>query len=250
MNDRTKGFNNYWGQGDYGTVFTENDSYGYMSRQKGLPKKTMMASFLDPRTKDMATMDELDIVPLVALIRGEMLRSEKELQEISNHCAPLLPVGLPSMLPRSDDPLPFFDKLRRSSAVRLPPPVDPDFAIIQRVNVELENYQLSTPSTHIMEQNADDSWYCTNPLLWWKAHQVHFPILSRLARGILCIPATSAPSERVFSMAELTISKLRASLSSDHASSMIFLHDVWDIAEEFQNKKAKLSGEKQPNIVF
>lgn len=34
LNDRTKGFNNYWGRGDCGTVFTENDSYGYMSRQK------------------------------------------------------------------------------------------------------------------------------------------------------------------------------------------------------------------------
>ena len=40
LNDRTKGFNNYWGTGDGGTVFTENDSYGNMQRQKGLPKKT------------------------------------------------------------------------------------------------------------------------------------------------------------------------------------------------------------------
>ena len=172
------------------------------------------------------------------------------LHEISNERTPLLSQGLPSTSSGLDDLLPFFDKLRRSTAVRLPQPVDPDFAILQRINVELENYQLNTPSTRIMERDADDNWTYTNPLLWWKSQQVHLPILSRLARGILCIPATSAPSERVFSMAGLTISKLRASLSSDHASSMIFLHDVWDIAEEFQNKKAKLSGVREPNIVF
>jgi hAT family C-terminal dimerisation region len=58
------------------------------------------------------------------------------------------------------------------------------------------------------------------------------PLLSTLARRILCIPATPAPSERVFSSAGLTISKCRASLQPQHASELIFLHDSWEFAEE------------------
>jgi hAT family C-terminal dimerisation region len=56
--------------------------------------------------------------------------------------------------------------------------------------------------------------------------------LSMARCRILCIPATSAPSERVFSSAGLTISKCRASLQPQHASELIFLHDSWEFAEE------------------
>jgi len=40
-----------------------------------------------------------------------------------------------------------------------------------------------------------------DPLLWWRQHQVQFPFLSKLAKKYLGVPATSAPSERIFSNA-------------------------------------------------
>ena len=40
----------------------------------------------------------------------------------------------------------------------------------------------------------------TNPLEGWKRHQPNFPRLSGLAKEYLSIPATSAPSKRVFSV--------------------------------------------------
>ena len=49
---------------------------------------------------------------------------------------------------------------------------------------------------------------------------------------MLCVPATSAPTERVFSVAGLTISKCRASVLPQNASDLIFLHDSWLVAEE------------------
>ena len=39
----------------------------------------------------------------------------------------------------------------------------------------------------------------TCPLQWWKVHASKFPILSQVAMEISAIPASSAPSESVFS---------------------------------------------------
>ena len=73
-----------------------------------------------------------------------------------------------------------------------------------------------------------------DPLKWWQTHTLSFPTLSVIARKYLCIPAISAPYERVFSVAGLTISKQRFKLSSEIASCLIFLRDSWDIYEEIK----------------
>ena len=48
----------------------------------------------------------------------------------------------------------------------------------------------------------------SNPLHWWRENDKRFPQLSKVARCLLNIPATSTPSERVFSVAGLTVNKL------------------------------------------
>ena len=254
LSHRTKGFNTYWGSGAPGTVFLENETLGYISRQKGLPKKTLMASFLDPRTKDLSTMDPEDSRPLLEYIRNEMLKDEKELQPMAHVIVPA--VAAPEVVQASEDTeqnnkLTFFNNLRRPRAQIIHAvPVAVDQRMLERIDQEINNYQLNFPSIPIQECDDVKNWTCTNPLSWWKTHERDLPILSRLARRTLCIPATSAPSERVFSMAGLTVSNLRASLSSDNASSLIFLHDVWNIAEDFQSKRAQLHGGHHGQFVF
>jgi hypothetical protein len=70
----------------------------------------------------------------------------------------------------------------------------------------------------------DGTFNC--PLTWWKYNERKYKLLSILAARLLCIPATSAPSERVFSVVGLTIAKDRARLASDTANKLIFLHDA------------------------
>ena len=68
------------------------------------------------------------------------------------------------------------------------------------------------------EVDADES-----PLKWWKENEHRYPCLSQLARKYLSVPATSVPSERVFSAAGRLVTKLRNSLSPTHIDASIFL---------------------------
>ena len=69
-------------------------------------------------------------------------------------------------------------------------------------------------------------------LLWWKARVDKYPNLSALARRILAIPATSAPSERLFSQASLLLTKKRSRLTDDNASKLMFLNGCWKLVED------------------
>ncbi|CAM4555269.1 unnamed protein product [Leuciscus chuanchicus] len=63
-----------------------------------------------------------------------------------------------------------------------------------------------------------------NPLQWWARNHDNFPRLAKLCKRYLAVPATSTPSERIFSLAGNTISRLRASLHPAHVDALVFLH--------------------------
>ncbi|XP_045158580.2 E3 SUMO-protein ligase ZBED1-like [Mercenaria mercenaria] len=63
----------------------------------------------------------------------------------------------------------------------------------------------------------------TDPLLWWRDNEERFPKIAIVAKRVLAVPATSVPSERIFSATGLLINKLRNRLSSEIVDSIIFL---------------------------
>lgn len=63
-----------------------------------------------------------------------------------------------------------------------------------------------------------------NPLHFWESHKNFFPKLYLLARKYLCVPATSVPSERVFSKAGQLCNDRRNRLSSQNLDHIIFLN--------------------------
>jgi len=85
-------------------------------------------------------------------------------------------------------------------------------------------------------QDLNNSFNC--PLHWWKQNESKYKMLSILAAKLLCIPATSAPSERVFSVAGLTIAKDGARLSSEHANEILFLHDAKPAISKYEAARA------------
>ena len=60
-----------------------------------------------------------------------------------------------------------------------------------------------------------------------------YPNIAILARRLLCILATSAPAERLFSHAGLIISKARSALPPENAAVVILLQDSWETADNY-----------------
>mmetsp|Transcript_16946 Transcript_16946/g.43518 ORF Transcript_16946/g.43518 Transcript_16946/m.43518 type:complete len:106 (-) Transcript_16946:722-1039(-) len=76
------------------------------------------------------------------------------------------------------------------------------------------------------EANAipkDIKGHPSDPLVWWSKRRTHFPRLFKIAKRLLAIPASSAPSERVFSLASLVLTRLRGRLDPTVAGYLIFV---------------------------
>lgn len=81
-----------------------------------------------------------------------------------------------------------------------------------RIKGELSAYLLSP------ETDAD-----SDPLQWWRLHEADFPRLSQMAKKYLSIPATSAPSERIFSTGGNIVTCTRACLKPESVDQLVFL---------------------------
>ena len=81
--------------------------------------------------------------------------------------------------------------------------------------IEIDNY-LNESITPIKPESID-------VYDWWNTNQSTFPILSRVARKFLSIPATSVPSERLFSDAGNQITSKRTRLSPEVVNELLFV---------------------------
>ena len=73
----------------------------------------------------------------------------------------------------------------------------------------------------------------TNPITWWNQHCLIYPTIAELASRVLPKPATSAPAERVFSGAGITIANDRASILPENAQSVVYLRDNHEVVTAY-----------------
>ena len=71
----------------------------------------------------------------------------------------------------------------------------------------------------------DEDGSVMNVLNWWKTHAYQFPNVATMARSILAIPASSVPSERVFSKAGELLTVKRLQMKAKQVDMFLFLHD-------------------------
>jgi len=83
------------------------------------------------------------------------------------------------------------------------------------LKIEIEKYldlpRLSNPKVDVLG--------------WWKAQKCTFPLLAECAREYHCIPASSAPSERLFSRSGNLITQNRNSLNPKNVHMLLYLQE-------------------------
>ena len=76
-----------------------------------------------------------------------------------------------------------------------------------------------------VDRYMDETYTRDDPLKWWATNQHSYPrCMSHLARKYLAIPASSVPSERIFSLTGNLVNKKRSQLSPENIDRLVFLN--------------------------
>jgi hypothetical protein len=103
--------------------------------------------------------------------------------------------------------------------------VDRALPVEEIVSREMRKYQADKG----LRLQTDGCYNC--PLEWWREHHTDYPHIWKLAERILAIPATSAPSERVFSSAANIVDKKRVRLKPENIDLLVFLRGNKDFVD-------------------
>lgn len=86
--------------------------------------------------------------------------------------------------------------------------------------LQLEEAIASELNSYLLSPSIDSE---EDPLKWWRLHQINFPRMSMVAKKYLCVPATSSPSERVFSTGVNLVTCYRLCLKPEMVNMLVFL---------------------------
>ena len=206
------------------------------TRNQGeLAMKTMrLASILDPRFKELRFLSPDDKTLIKDLLVAEAIKKEAESENDTGSVAATEEVAIkkePGSSPVAkkikEEPS-SFDWLEDVVYVKTEEPKEAIALSPEYIKVEVDRY-LSEPSAALKD----------NPLMWWKFREPSYPTLAKLARKYLAIPASSTPSERVFSSAGLIVSKRRSRISSDKVDMLIFLNKNRKMLKNFDMPKCE-----------
>ena len=143
-----------------------------------------MASFVDPRFRaTYIPSEKVDALKHRAVLEVETLLPDQSSCQTPDLQVPTVPEpadGEAAVAPKAKKTLASFFKQRTATTT----------APTKRGAIENEL------SSYLQSASVESD---TDPLKWWKVHEVVFPALSHLAKKYLLVPATSSPSERVFS---------------------------------------------------
>ncbi|XP_077403110.1 E3 SUMO-protein ligase ZBED1-like isoform X1 [Vanacampus margaritifer] len=161
-----------------------------------------MASLLDPRFRTKYTDEEK--------VERVLSRAVEEIVSLTKPQQDPLPGAAASGAESEPDPPPK-PKRRKTLA---------SFFKSQGGAVTEEESVREELTVYLQAADVDSD---VNPFDWWRCRQTSFPRVAKLARRYLCIPATSAPSERAFSADGNLVPCHRAALKPDAVDRLVFL---------------------------
>uniref|UniRef100_A0A663F7N6 Zinc finger BED domain-containing protein 1-like n=2 Tax=Aquila chrysaetos chrysaetos TaxID=223781 RepID=A0A663F7N6_AQUCH len=200
--------------------------WGLSEDEKVLESPAVIASFLDPRFKEMRFLSPS--------LRSELHKRVKNmLSQVFNHQSPS---ATQFWMPNLDYKAEGGDAGSQLSAHKDRCSSTPSQSMydillgkdptesMPEIHQQLENY--------IVEPLCKRS---TNPLDWWKNNEHRFPAVARLSRQYLAVPATAVLPDRAFAAGESTLEHRRAVLAPENLDQILFLHQNFDFLESMRN---------------
>ncbi len=205
------------------TYFPE-DVVGRMNRYVGLHQYFFFSSFLDPRTLPMLRIiiteedykrlkDDL-ILKMIELSKS----SKRKIESAPSSQEPAKKKRATNKGKKTKD---MFRGLNSNSKASMLQSDDNQVHI--DCIAQLNRYIIDAESGMCPLHDDDDNF--NDPLMFWQNNQVKYEFVAALARIYLPIPATSAPSERIWSRASRILSLRRARLKDDLVSRMMFVKE-------------------------
>lgn len=174
-----------------------------------LPEETLLAAYLDPRFKSLDGVPKAEVESTHLLLKFEyekLLASQEKLREIELESSDStkddeeLAEDPLSLKRKREDSFSYFESRHKKQEQQL-------------WRNEIEMYKF-LPEIGLKE----------DPLKFWQENQDKFPILSKLAKMNLGIPASQASTERSFSTAGNICTKKRNCLSPEHVERLTIFH--------------------------
>ena len=214
--------------------FHKNVVRGHYNRQIGIHPFVSISTALDPRFKNLHIYDNISdrekVWKEIHLLMVEVAKN------ISINCADFNEVTIVSECnsnTNNEIDLDIEDMINEIESTQAPRhqtfnennnAATNNNHFYELCSTELESYK-KISSLPIRQCDSAGNKHFTCPLKdFWLVKKDQFPILYNLAMKHLCIPATSAPSERVFSVASKIISKFRNRISNENAGTILFVH--------------------------
>ena len=122
----------------------------------------------------------------------------------------------------SDIELSPTSKLLKQSQAKFPQALTKNRS---KIRLEMDRYEsFSLVSKHV------------NVLNWWKKHEAVLPLLSKQAKKVLTIPASSAKSERVYSTGGNVVTQKRNRTAAKKVEALILIKENKSKVEDFKQK--------------
>lgn len=118
--------------------------------------------------------------------------------------------------------------------------VDVDTNAPSSINIDISALVSDEIDLYIAAKISNPNTSCNydfNVLHWWNKNKENFPMLAQLSKFILAIPASSAPSERLFSSAGNTVTDKRNRISPEVLNGVLFLKSNYDLLDALLKKK-------------
>jgi len=218
------------------------------SRRSGISEETLIGTALDPRTKSLIGVPQddgsIDMLWNEVETRCFALRSNVSRVNREQDKPPIIAVPVNDVPEYLRDFAALLSSNDRDDAEEQSAPIaNDDDSVRNSIRAEIVQYRkepvlpmlilkrkvVCDNGTGEDYNDEEDNVEFADPLEWWKEYESQYPFLSTLAKRTLCIPASSAASERLFSAAGLTLANDRAHLVPYVAENLILLRKNWSL---------------------